>query len=306
VFCCPLRHAVTIVLAGLSLACLLSAALLLRRVGPRYRIARQLAGAPAVSIDEAIELAGSGLERYVRVSGRVSSEEEFPDEHDRPLVYRRSRLEVADARGGWRAIAQDIEAVPFGVETRGSFLAVDAAALGNGLVVVPREAVGRVADLDAELAAGEDPDAASRLVIEQVSAIEQALVAGVPRLDDEGVPTIGAGLGRPLILSAVELPAAMRLLASGQRTTVVTAALLLMAAAAAGVDCSGAGCAAAPWVCTRAPSVGNARQATPGSPTPSYGLVGYAGSPDPGWLFGSSPSSTRRSQADRQYGVMLR
>lgn len=220
----------TLVLTGLSLGCLLAAALLLRRVGPAYAIARRLSATPQVGIDEAVALASAGEQRYVRVSGRVTSDEEFPDEHDRPLVYRRSRLEVAEGDRRWRAIAQDSEAVPFGVEARGAYLAVDAAALGDGLVVVPREAIGRVADLGPELAGDEDPDASARLVIEQVSAVEQAIIAGVPRLDADGAPAIGAGLGRPLILTTVELPAAMRLLARGRRGTVATAALLLLAA----------------------------------------------------------------------------
>jgi hypothetical protein len=221
----------TIALAALAIGCFLAAALLLRRVGPTYGIARRLSGTPQMSIDEAIELATSGDQRYVRVSGRVSSEEEFPDEHDRPLVYRRSRLEVADRDRGWRSIAQDSEAVPFGVEARGAYLAVDAAALVEGLVVVPREATGRVADLDPQLAGEEDPQATARLVIEQISAVEQAVIAGVPRLDETGTPMISAGLGRPLILTTVELPAAMRLLARGRHGTVVAAAVLLVAGA---------------------------------------------------------------------------
>jgi hypothetical protein len=221
----------TIVLAALAIGCLVAAALLLRRVGPAYGIARRLSGTPQMSIAEAVELATADDQRYVRVSGRVSSDEEFPDEHDRPLVYRRSRLEVADGDGGWRSIAQDSEAVPFGVEARGAYLAVDAAALTEGLIVVPREATGRVADLDPQLAGEENPDAAARLVIEQISAVEQAVVAGVPRLDETGTPTISAGLGRPLILTTVELPAAMRLLAGGRRGTVVAAAVLLGAGA---------------------------------------------------------------------------
>lgn len=217
----------TVVLGGLAIACLLAAALLLRSIGPAYGIARRLAGTPAVSLDEALEVAASGQSRYLRVDGRVSSDEEFPDEHDRPLVYRRSRLEVGQPGGRWRVIARDSEAVAFGVEARGSYLGVDAAALGEGLVVVPREAVGQVSDLDPELAAGEDPQAASRLVVEQISAVEHAVVVGVPRLDEDGAPVIGAGLGRPLILTTVEVPAAMRLLARGRRTEVLATAVLL-------------------------------------------------------------------------------
>ncbi len=223
------------VLAILALACLATAVVLLRGVGPGYRVARLLAATPQIALAEAVELASAGSARYVRVTGRLSSDEEFPDEHDRPLVYRRTRIEIGDGRGGWRTVASDSEAVPFGIEARSAYLAVDAADLGEGLVVVPREAVGHVRDLGPELAQGEDPETPSRLVVEQISAVEHAVVAGVPRLDAEGRPSIGAGLGRPLILTTVEVPAAMRLLARGRRGRVVAAGVALAGAAALGI-----------------------------------------------------------------------
>jgi hypothetical protein len=232
VFRCPAqRIAVTaLLLFGLALVCLLLAALGLRRVGPGYRVARLLSATPSVELAQAIELAGQEGVRYVRVNGRISSEEEFPDEHDRPLVYRRSRLEIQAPRGGWVTLARDSEAVPFGVELRGQFQAVQASDLEEGLVVVPREALGRASDLDPELAASHPPDAPSRLVIEQVSAVEQASVVGVPGRGPGGEPILRAGLGRPLILTTLEIPAAMRLLAAGHRRLVVLAALLIVAA----------------------------------------------------------------------------
>jgi hypothetical protein len=222
-------------LAGLALACFVAAGLLLRTLGPNYRIARLLAGTPPVELAEALELAAADRRRYVRVTGRISSDEEFPDEHDRPLVYRRTRVEVGMEPGRWRTVRQDIEAVPFGVEARSVFLAVDAAALADGLVVVPREAVGRAGDLGPQMAAGFDPAAPGRLVIEQISAVEHAVVTGVPQLDAEGNPRIGAGLARPLILTTVEVPAAMRLLARGRRKTVLGVSLLLVGGVALAV-----------------------------------------------------------------------
>jgi hypothetical protein len=220
------------VLAGLALACFVGAGLLLRTLGPNYRIARLLAGTPQVELAEALELAAVERPRYVRIAGRISSDEEFPDEHDRPLVYRRTRIETGTRPGRWQPVTQDTEAVAFGVEARTVFLAVDAAALGEGLVVVPREAVGSARDLGPDMAAGLDPEMPSRLVIEQISAVEHAVVAGVPQRDADGNPWISAGLGRPLILTTVEVPAAMRLLARGRRRTVIGVTLLLGAGAA--------------------------------------------------------------------------
>ena len=122
---------IALLLASGSAVCLATTLVLLRALGPRYRIARLLSATPQVDIAEARELAG-GRPGYVRVSGRISSDEEFPDEHDRPLVYRRKRIEVSQA-GRWRALTDDREAVPFGVQTRDAFIGVDISAIGDGL-----------------------------------------------------------------------------------------------------------------------------------------------------------------------------
>jgi hypothetical protein len=53
-------------------------------------------------------------------------------------------------------------------------------------------------------------------VIQQVSAVEHAVVAGVPAtVPGSGEPTMTAGLGRPLILTTLENEEAMRVLAGG-------------------------------------------------------------------------------------------
>jgi hypothetical protein len=218
----------------LGVLVLATGVLLLRALGPRYRVGRLLAAAPEVTLAEALDLAASGRTRYVRVTGRISSEEEFPDENERPLVYRRRRLQASSGRG-WRTLRDDREAVPFGLERRAEFLAVDAAALDDGLIVVGREAVGRAEDLPPDVFADLAADASSpvgadtrvRLLVEQISAVEHAVAAGVPSLSAGGTPMLGAGLGRPLILSTVEVPAAMRILARGNRGRVLAAAALL-------------------------------------------------------------------------------
>jgi hypothetical protein len=221
---------IPLLLGLLGAGAIIAAAWLLRGIGPRYRIGRLLAGAPGVSLEEAVAMATDGRSGYVRLHGRITSDEEFPDEHDRPLVYRRRRVQVLE-RGRWQDLVDDREAVPFGIEQRGTFVAVDATALEDGLVVIPREAEGVAADLPAELSAGLDQAAPSRLVIEQVSAVEHAFVAGVPaRRGDETV--IGGGLGRPLVLTTLELDAAMRVLARSHRRRVVAVIGLLATAVA--------------------------------------------------------------------------
>lgn len=214
-----------LILALAGLACLLAGVLILRTLGPRYRVGRLLAAAPQAALDEAVALADAGAPRYVRLHGRISSDEEFPDDHDRPLVYRRRRVQVRQG-GQWRSLVDDREAVPFGIEARGTYIAVDATGLDHGLVVITREADGRVADLPADLQEGMDAELPSRLIIEQVSAVEHAFACGVPVRKGEEV-VIGPGLGRPLVLTTLELDAAMRVLGRGHRRQLQAAVGLL-------------------------------------------------------------------------------
>jgi hypothetical protein len=218
------------VLATGGVALLLVALLLLRSVGSGLRIGRLLGGAQTVAIDEAIATARAEKTRYVRVTGRISSDEEFPDDQDRPLVFRRTRLEVQATAGDWLTVVDEREAVPFGVETRSSYIAVDDVALGEGLVVIPRVSAGKVADLPPDLAtdvpSGTDPETPARLTIDQLSAVEQATVVGQPVLKDEA-PLMTAGFGRPLIVTTLDQAAAMRVLARGKRGRVKAGALML-------------------------------------------------------------------------------
>ncbi|MBA2254514.1 MAG: hypothetical protein H0W07_05310, partial [Chloroflexi bacterium] len=211
-----------LLLAVLGLVALFVASLLLRSIGRGYRIARLLAAAPEVSIAEALELA-AGPERFVRVRGRVESDEEFPDEHDRPLVFRRERLETRGPGSPWRTLQEDRVAVPFGVGLRSMFIAVDVDAIASGLVVLPRESIGRAGEVAERLPADVPVDAEVRLRVEQVSAVEQASIAGVPRPGRDGQPWMTAGAGRPLIVATMELPEAMRILAGGRRRVVLAA-----------------------------------------------------------------------------------
>jgi hypothetical protein len=203
---------------------------LLRWLGPRLRVARLLAATPAVSPAAAIALARAGTPRYIRTQGRVSSEEEFPDEEDRPLVYRRRRLEMRPPgarQDDWRVLEDEREAVDFGIAERGDFIKVDAAALEEGLVVLSREAEGLANEIPERLPPEVDPMATIRHRVLQISAVEHIHVAGVPTLDTDGLPQLTAGLGRPLIVSALERGEAMRVIAGGRHQRLVLASGLL-------------------------------------------------------------------------------
>ncbi len=215
-------------LAGVAFVAI--GALLLSRGGPGYRIGRTLAVAPELSLEEVAAAAASDRRRYVRMRGRVASEDEFPDENDRPLVYRRQRLQAGDA-GRWTDADDDRVAVPFGLEAKGTFVAIDVDALGEGLIVVPRIAQGPARELPAawsERVPSLAPDTQVRLRVDQLSAVEQAIAAGVPVLGADGQPSLTAGLGRPLIVTPLEPDAAMRVLASERRGRVRLAAALLV------------------------------------------------------------------------------
>jgi len=218
---------VAFVLALAAVGLALLSALVLRSVGSGLRIGRLLAGTSMVGIDEAMRLATAEPGRYVRVNGRMSSDEEFPDDQNRPLVFRRTRLEIG-GQPGWRTVFDEREAVPFGVESRSDYIGIDDVALADGLVVIPRVSLGVVGDLPADFGADlppdTDPATPARLTIEQLSAVEHATAVGRVVLRD-GLPTLTADANRPLIVTTLDQSAAMRLLARGKRRRVVVGAV---------------------------------------------------------------------------------
>jgi hypothetical protein len=219
-----------LVLAGIGLLAL--GLVVLRTTGAGYRVGRTLAAAMELPLAQVLAEAADGrVSGYLRTSGRISSDEEFPDEHDRPLVYRRKRLQAREGRS-WRTIDEERTAVPFGVEERGAFLALDIDVLGDGLVVVPREAVGVARDLpEGTLSSdlGLAPTTPVRLRIDQLSAVEHATVAGVLRPGPDGQLRLTAGDERPLIVTSLAPSEAMRVLASEHRGGVRIASGLLVA-----------------------------------------------------------------------------
>lgn len=212
-------------LAAIGLLLIGATGLLLRSVGTAWRVARVLGSTMEVPLSSIGDAAG----QYVKTHGRIASDEEFPDEHQRPLVFRRTRVQHAASASRWETLNDDRVAVPFWIEERGDALTIDVDALGDGLVVVPRIAEGVAADLPNSLGMEVPPtlaaDAPVRVRIDQVSAVEHATVAGLVQTTPAG-HRMTAGNGRPLILTTVAPDAAMRLLASEHRRRVVGAAAL--------------------------------------------------------------------------------
>ena len=214
-----------LILLVAGLLALVAGWLVLSSFGPRFRVGRLLASTPSVSVADALALT-EGPARYVRIAGRIDAESEFEDDAHRPLVLRRTRLQVRDGRA-WRAIEDRRETVPFFVRDGLDAIAVDADALDAGLVVIPRESVGTAGDAPDRVPEGTVATTPVRLLVEQVSSVEHAIVLGVPATGPSGELRITAGLGRPLVLTTLERDEAMRVLAgSGSRRPLVGAVFL--------------------------------------------------------------------------------
>jgi hypothetical protein len=208
---------VPILLTLAGVVALGAAALIQRSFGSRARVGRLLAVTPKVSVADAIRLARSGEAHYVRVDGRLDSDQEFEDDARQPLVVRRTVLEWRPAGAGrqWTELGTNLEAVPFSVREGLDAIVVDGGALAEGLVAVPREHNGVAGDLGDAAPDGVPADAPVRMTVQQASTVEHAAVLGVPRRAPGGQLEIGAGLGRPLILSTLEDDESMRVLTGG-------------------------------------------------------------------------------------------
>jgi hypothetical protein len=213
--------AVTPLLLGAAgVVALLLGGLVLRSFGASYRVARLLATTPDVTIGQANAIAAAGRKAYVRIRGRIDAKDEFEDADHRPLVFRRTRLEARDGRR-WQPFEDQRESVPFTINEGLDSIAVDVDALGEGLVVVPRESAGRAADLPDRAPAGLDPETPVRARILQLSSVEHAIAVGYPVAAaataagdaaattgartgaDHPAAILTAGRGRPLILTVL-------------------------------------------------------------------------------------------------------
>ena len=116
------------------------------------------------------------------------SEADFEDDAHRPLVFRRTRLEIRDGKR-WRSLDDRREAVPFQVNEGLDSIAVNHADLDAGLIVLPANRSGppptsRNACLPGTAPTTPAPAAGPA----RLERVEHAIVLGVPSLDEQGVP----------------------------------------------------------------------------------------------------------------------
>jgi len=205
---------------------LAAGALILLSFGPRYRVGRLLAATPKSTIEAARAAAEAGRTVYLRLDGRIDSTAEFEDAEHRPLVFRRTRVQIRRGRG-WVTVEDGREAVPFTLDVGLDSVGIDSDALAIGLVVVPREAAGLAGDLPDRVPAGTPPATPVRVIIEQVSSVEHAIALGVPVQRPDGAIELTAGTGRPLILTTLETDEAMRVMTGGDRRRAFLVAVLV-------------------------------------------------------------------------------
>jgi hypothetical protein len=193
-----------------------------------------MAGVAPVTPREAL-LVGDG--HYLAVSGNIDAAEAFEDESHRPLVYRRERVLIADG-ATWREIERVVRSVPFFISDGDHSLAIDAAQLGDGLVVIERQWDGSVAELAAAHRDYQNPESAAlvaqlasaaptagaRVILEQISTLDRGTAAGLLR---DGALTAG-GAGQPLVLTTLDRREALRILGSGQRARLAAGLLTLL------------------------------------------------------------------------------
>jgi hypothetical protein len=280
----------------------------LRSLGPGYRLGRLLATAPRVSVADAIGMAGHAP-RFVAIEGRIDSDESFEDAAQRPLVFRRTRLEARVGRR-WRVFEDSVEAVPFEIQEGLEAIGIDTAALGDGLVVIPRVSVGVVADLSDRAPADLPADAPARARIDQISSVEHARVLGWPTIGPDGRAMMTTGGRRPLVLTVLEPAEAMRVLAHGERLRPWAAAALLALGIAFGVIGVAWGAAqavgltsgvalAAAAAASAPPSPGAVAPAGAASPA---GATSPPGARSPAASAGSSPASSALAGDTRSSG----
>lgn len=226
-----------VVLLLLAAALVGGGLLLVRASGSQVSLGRRLAGATEVRVGDLEDMEPLPA-RPVRVTGRIRCPDPIVSADAERLVALHRDIEVRVADGRWRTIEQLRETRGFELYDHDGSLPLDASLAAEPLVAIPRVWRGSVDELtdDAHRAAverleqeGKRPVAA-RSVTRTISVVDRLLVLARPQRSATGTLTLAPPDGG-FVISALDLPAAMRLLGGTRRGWVL-----------AGAACIGLGC----------------------------------------------------------------
>jgi hypothetical protein len=220
-------------LLALAAALVAGGLLLGRASGSQLGIGRRLAGATGVRVGDLFDR-DSLPERPVRVTGRVRCPDPIISGDDERLVAVHRDVEVQLDDGRWRTIERVRETRGMELWDHDGSLPLDLARAAEPLVTIPHVWRGGVDELrdEAHLAAllrlereGRRPVAA-RSVTRTLSVVDRLLVLARATRDADG----GVALEPPdggYLVSALELPDAMRLLGGRRRGWLLAGAALV-------------------------------------------------------------------------------
>ncbi len=197
----------------------------IRASGAQPGIARRFAGAREHRVGDLLDIQEPPA-RPIRVVGRVRCADPLRTAEGDTLVAYHRDVDVELPRGGWRPIERLRETRSFDLWDHDGAATVDPALASEPLVTIPHVWRGEVAELEASfgpaierLAASGTQPGRARAVTRTISTVERVGVLALVRREGAVVrldPPRGG-----FVLSTVDLPAAMRLLAGPRRRLMV-------------------------------------------------------------------------------------
>lgn len=229
------------ILLALAVLLLAGGVLLVRSSGSQLALGRRLAGATGVRVGDLIDR-DPLPPRPVRVAGRIRCPDPIVTDDDERLVALHRDVEVRLGNGRWRTIERLRATRGMELWDHDGSLPLDLSRAAEPLVTIPYVWRGGISELeqDAHRAAVERLEAEglepsdARAVTRTISAVDRLLVLARPARTADG----GIALEPPpggFVVSALELPDAMRLLGGRGRRRLLGGFALVGLGAIAGI-----------------------------------------------------------------------
>ncbi|HEY7332029.1 MAG TPA: hypothetical protein VH859_03630 [Candidatus Limnocylindria bacterium] len=206
------------ILLVVAVLLLVGGMLLVRSSGSQLALGRRLAGATGVRVGDLLDR-DPLPPRPVRVAGRIRCPDPIVTDDDERLVALHRDVEVRLGDGRWRTIERMRETRGMELWDHDGSLALDLSRAAEPLVTIPYVWRGQVAELEQDghraaverlVAEGLQPGDA-RAVTRTISTVDRLLVLARPTRAADGATTLEPPPGG-FVVSALELPDAMRLL----------------------------------------------------------------------------------------------